>query len=226
MLSALNLTASDAEIAAAQLERVIDLGGAANALYLDGTDLVSETAFNDTFELRVGQYVITVTDENSYSSDLSQMLYSVTIYAEKDENGHYVIKPGKAYSAFMTFKEDQDGLQFAADGHLEYTFPNGFVPEDVSGTFTIIATSHGVDYPVEGNTYRVVNGELFVDLNTSSLNYPYVASSPITEIELEITGTFDTTVNWIKSLVRSTLFSPVALKRRKLLTSRKVSVCS
>ena len=142
------------------------------------------------------QFVVQVTDENSYSSDLGDFVSSVTINADK-EAGKYVIKPGKTYSAHISFKEDQDGKQFAENGHLEYSFPDGFTPAATTGTFTIIATSRGVEYPVEGNTYRVENGKLIIDLNTNSPNYQYVESSSISTLDLNIEGVFDTTKNTI-----------------------------
>ena len=136
------------------------------------------------------QFIVQVTDENSYSSALADFVSSVTINADK-EDGKYVIKPGKTYSAYISFKEDPDGKQFS--DHLEYTFPDGFNPDATSGTFTIIAKSKGVEYPVEGCTYRVENGKLIIDLNKDSPNYKYVASSSNSTINLNIEGGFDKT---------------------------------
>ena len=158
--------------------------------------LESLEAFDTQEELTITfadgeQIVVKVTDDNSYSSNLSYFLSIVAINADT-EDGKYIIKPGKTYAAHFSFKEDADGYQFAENGHLEYSFPEGFTPSATSGTFTIVATSHGVEYPVEGNAYRVENGKLIIDLNTSSPNYQYVESSPISTIDLNIEGVIDT----------------------------------
>lgn len=167
----------------------------------NGWILKSLKAFDTTEKLTITMkdgsvYEVKVTDENSYSSDLGDFLSGVTINADT-EGGVYVIKPGKTYTAHFSFKEDPDGKQFAENGHLEYTLPNGFSPEATSGTFTIVAKSHGVDYPVEGNRYRVENGKLIVDLNTSDPNFSYVASSPIATMDLNIEGEFNSNVTKI-----------------------------
>ena len=163
----------------------------------------SDVAFDDTYELTmlVGneKYVVKVTDENTSSSNLNDFIAKATIVADK-EGDKYVLKPGKTYTASLRFKEDPDGFQFDDSGVLTYTLPDGFTPEGLnSGTFAITATSHGEDYPVEGNRYEVVGNQLKVYLNTESPNYQYVTSSSIATLDLNITGIFDqnkTQINW------------------------------
>ncbi len=163
----------------------------------------SDVAFDDTYELTMlignEKYVVEVTDENTSSSNLNNFITKATIVADK-EGDKYVLKPGKTYTASLRFKEDPDGFQFDDSGVLTYTLPDGFTPEGLnSGTFVITATSHGEDYPVEGNRYEVVGNQLKVYLNTESPNYQYVTSSSIATLDLNITGIFDqnkTQINW------------------------------
>lgn len=152
-----------------------------------------------------GEIVVKVTDENTSSANLNDFIKSATIVADK-EGGVYVLKPGKIYTASITFEEDPDGFQFDDSGELTYTLPDGFTPDGLnSGTFTIKATQYDeeigreVEYPVEGNRYEVVGNQLKVYLNTDSPNYHYVTSSANADLNLKITGIFNqnkTNIDW------------------------------
>ena len=120
-----------------QLARTIDEGGAENALYLsdDHTELVSDVAFQDTFELtvRVQQtieerivektYVIVVTDDlspNAHHTITVEIEQGVTISG----NIFIVLYQRPAYREWGTLQEDDYYNSVKYDGQSSYSLDN------------------------------------------------------------------------------------------------------
>ena len=136
------------------------------ALYLeekeDGWYLVSEVAFDDTYELRVTAdektYLLVITDV-VYSSDLADFLVNdgVTLLgAEYDEaTGKYKPKEGQPYTLSFHFQEVPDSNQFTIlnDGTriaaLQYQIPTELTAFVTSGS--IPGTGFTLDYNVDAD---------------------------------------------------------------------------
>lgn len=93
------------------------------------------------------------TPDTNVSSNLNDFTTSVSIEAEKDASGRYVVKKGSTYTIHLTFREDDEdsGKQFS--NPLTYTLPEGFRDIDHSfEDFTItVKESTGSSYTVSGN---------------------------------------------------------------------------
>ena len=189
------------QISDVSLVRTVDAGGSPKALYLseDKTALVSEEAFLDTFELTVvvdgKKYVLEVTDDyvpNPTSTNLADFLVSATISAPTDQNGAYVLNPGDKYAINLTFKEEDDGLQFDDNGPLTYRMPDNLLADGESGSLTIKVKEGTQTYSVPGNTYviqRDAEGHDYLVFNWSTdTSISHVKAASNTAIVLTFEG--------------------------------------
>ena len=133
------------------------------------------------------------TPDTNVSSNLNDFTTSVSIEAEKDASGRYVVKKGSTYTIHLTFREDDEdsGKQFS--NPLTYTLPEGFRDIDHSfEDFTItVKESTGSSYTVSGNKVSLDGGKLKVTFNESDPNWGHLEKARNTEFSLKMQGTFD-----------------------------------
>ena len=134
----------------------------------------------------------TDTQSGNVSSNLNDFTTSVSIDAEKDASGRYVVKKGSTYTIHLTFQEDDEdnGKQFG--NPLTYTLPEGFRDIDHSfEDFAITVEDSTGKYTVSGNSVSLDNGTLTVTFNQSDPNWPHLEKARNTQFYLTLQGTFD-----------------------------------
>ena len=128
-----------------------------------------------------------------FSSKLEDFTTEVSIDAEKDASGSYVVKKGSTYTIHLTFREDEEesGKQFS--NPLTYTLPAGF--RDIDHSFEdfaiTVSDSTGSSYTVSGNKVSLDDGKLKVTFNVSDPNWGHLEKARNTQFYLTLKGTFD-----------------------------------
>ncbi len=144
-------------------------------------------SFSDQLTVRLERARNRTRSAPGHSSDLANFLDSIDIAgAEINEEGKYVIVAGFPYTIQMNFSEKADSLQFDDDpdgGGLVYHFPNGFTPNDTSGTIEITGDGGVVrlNYVISGNTMTVT-------IDETSPGYPSFITSETVQFEIHVTG--------------------------------------
>ena len=214
VLSALNVTdftadqVEKAEFSNAELVKVekMDAGTAVsgNAATTDDWLLTSLKPFTSeeklTLTMKDGSVrEMKVTDEVvNTARDLRKFLTDVRIDgATTDENGNYVVKPGKDVNVHLTFAEGSS-LQFN-NTSLWYPIPKGLsVLEGVEDKISVTIQDDGKTYIISDNYYKVVDGKIQFTWNTSDPNFSHLKSAANVQFALDFTASFDGTTNQIK----------------------------
>ena len=182
------------KITDASLKRTIDKGGPDNALYLeereDGWYLVSEVAFDDTFELTVKTdiktYIITVTDD---STNFRDSVREVT--ADGLDGDNWSVRPDVDYTIHLTFAESYGNVQFPNTNTLSYQLPEGFKPTgSLEGVeFTLDYTDGGVAHTLNGCSYDLdQNGNITIHLTPEAQNV--ISRAADAKIKVNVDGRF------------------------------------
>ncbi len=132
------------------------------------------------------------------STNLESFLKAVSIDAETDENGHYIINPNSAYYMSLSFGESES-YQFSNMEDLIYSFPDGVLIPDTETPqeFDIQVTDSSGSAYVRGNTFRVIDGNLVVRFNEEDENFARLCLMPNVKFTIDISSSFDESVEEI-----------------------------
>ena len=124
----------------------------------------------------------------SAETNLAAFLTDLFIDAEQNAQGEYVIRPDSTYTIRMTFSE-REGLQFADEELMTYSFPSGVVVGNIGQTqFPIEVKAQGGTFTVAGNTFEVVGGQLRVRFNRSDPNFERLKAAANATFKIEISS--------------------------------------
>ena len=157
--------------------------------------LTSKEAFSTdeklTITLENGKVIEVGVTDAMISYDLSNFLIGADIVATKDEDGKYKIMAGESYSIVLTFQENSS-MQFPDnDTEMTYNMPEGLeVVEGMGSTFSIRVNDGQNNYMVNGNTYKIENGQLKVQFNTSDSNFEKLAQASNAKFGFTFDGRF------------------------------------
>lgn len=117
----------------------------------------------------------------TFTEDLNRLVTEVTIQAQKDSNGNYVVEPGKNYKLKLRFDEKPNVLGFN-NTSVVYTFPEGINPVDDRGTFDVRL---GAGKTLSENVYEIKDSKIIVTWNKNDPNYSLFTASSQAWFELE-----------------------------------------
>ena len=174
-----------------------------NVLYTRGEQtIISVYAYNfSPFIITEAEIVeaetVNKADAKNTSTNLADFLKDVTINAEMDENGNYVINPKGTYQVSFSFAESE-GLQFDDEAVLTYTLPEGMIVNDYAPTdFSITVIDEQGTGTVSGNTFEVVDGQVLVRFNQSDPNYSRLTAMSNVRFNVAIGSKFDQNISEI-----------------------------
>ncbi len=160
-------------------------------------------------------------DDNTgytFSQELEKFLKELTITDETTTDASdFTVRENRDYGIELKFKEDDHtgGLQFGSSP-LVFTLPEGFKFADgQTGPIDIkVKNSDGTYTPIDGNTFRIEDGKLYVTLNDTAL-------SSYADVEFSVKANLHTTKD-IKN--GSTDFGGGVTKEVVVKTQSEVSV--
>lgn len=173
------------EVALNMVEGVMTEGGLRLEEKEDSWYLTSDAAFAETYELTVEMdgvvYTITVTDAQT-SSNLNEFVGTVSF---DNLNSDDTVKVGREYNFHISFAET-NSLQFATDGNLVYTMPDGIDIVSTSGTFNV--TYKGTPY--SGNTFSYDESTRKLTIAFSDTVKALIAKSSDASFTVDLKGVF------------------------------------
>ena len=116
------------------------------------------------------------------------------------DDGKYVAKAGQEYNFKIQFKETET-LQFANGSTLIYTLPTDLTNVNLltNGEFIVkITAEDGQVHEVNGNTYRIEEGQIIVNFNAQDPNYEKLTAAGNVGFQIELKAEFDSSKDNIK----------------------------
>ena len=125
------------------------------------------------------------------STNLADFLTNAVINAPTNSDGEYVVAPNEQYTVSLTFAENS-GLQFPNDGStMTYQLPSGLdIMNGSEGSLTIKINDGGTYVSVPDNTFRIQNGTLYFNFNTSDPNFATLAASNNAKFNMAFQASF------------------------------------
>ncbi len=132
------------------------------------------------------------------SQNLADFLIGLTIDAEQNADGKYIVKPGTEYEITFTFSEDES-VQFDNANTLSYAIPSGLIVDKIDGTFDVDVEVAGSNHTIMGNTYSVNDAgtELQVAFNDEDKNFDKLTSAANVQFAIGIISEYSVNVQEI-----------------------------
>lgn len=153
-----------------------------------------------------GQGMGTVHAEDS--GDLSNFVVSVKIsnthnavVYDSDAESNDPAKTGVKYNFTAEFQESPD---YQILDELEYVLPAGLSDLTPSGSIDITVTRLGEVYVVHDNTFEIIDGILYIHINTTDENYSRLGEAENANLKVSFSGTIDEgtkELDWGKDIV-------------------------